>query len=98
MKIVNKKKFIRSLVLIFIFLMFIIFSFINKSFSHSEVSYQKLYVSSGDTLWDIARQQQNNNQYFENKDIRDVIDEIKYINNLNTSNLNVGDELSIPTI
>ena len=74
------------------------FIFANKTFSHSEPSYKKLYVSSGDTLWNIAQQQKNTNLYFEDKDIRSIIDEIKYTNNLNTSNLEIGQELNIPII
>ena len=98
MKIVDKRKFIRSLVLIFVFLMFITFAFINKSFSHTEVSYKKVYVSSGDTLWNIAKLEKNNNAYFENKDIRDIVYELQTTNNLTNSSLNVGQELNIPII
>jgi len=95
MKIVNKKKFIRSVSLLIIFIILLL---INTSFSHTETNYKKISVISGDTLWSIAKQEKNNNGYFKNKDIRDIIDEIKYINNLSSSNLNVGDELTVPTI
>lgn len=74
------------------------FLFVNKTLSHSEVAYQKMYASSGDTLWSIAKEQKNSNVYFEDKDIRSIVDEIKYTNNLNNSDLKVGQELSIPTI
>ena len=63
-----------------------------------ETNYKKIYVSSGDTLWNIAQEQKSTNQYFEDKDIRTIVDEIKYTNNLNTSSLNIGQELNIPTI
>lgn len=98
MKIVDKRKFIRSLMIIGIFIVLIGFVFINKSFSHSEISYKKLYVSSGDTLWNIAKLEKNSNSYFENKDIRDVVEELKVTNNLTNSNLEIGQELNIPTI
>lgn len=98
MKIVNKRKFVRSIVIIGIFIALISFIFVNKTLSHTETSYQKIYVSSGDTLWNIAKEQKNNNQYFEEKDIRTIVDEIKYINNLNNSDLKIGQELNIPTI
>lgn len=98
MKIVDKRKFIRSLIVIGGIILLISFIFANKTFSHSETSYKKIYVSSGDTLWNIAQQQKNTNLYFEDKDIRSIIDEIKYTNNLNTSNLEIGQELNIPII
>jgi len=98
MKIVNKKKFIRSISVTIALIIFIILMLINTSFSHTEISYKTISVVSGDTLWNIAKFEKNNNAYFENKDIRYIIDEIKYINNLDTSNLKVGDQLNIPTI
>lgn len=98
MKIVNKRKFIRSIVIIGIFIALISFIFVNKTLSHTETSYQKMYVSSGDTLWNIAKEQKGSNQYFEEKDIRTIIDEIKYTNHLNNSDLEIGQELNIPII
>lgn len=98
MKIVNKKKFIRSTSITIGLIICLILMLANISFSHTEVSYKEISVNSGDTLWSIAKYEKNNNVYFENKDIRDIIDEIKYINNLNVSNLSIGDKLSIPTI
>lgn len=98
MKIVNKKKFIRSISIIIALIIFIILMLINTSLSYTEVSYKQIYISSGDTLWNIAKYEKENNIYFQNKDIRYIIDEIKYINDINTSNLNVGDELRIPII
>ena len=98
MKIVNKKKFIRSMSLTIGLIIFLILILSNVSFSHTEVGYKKIAISSGDTLWNIAKYEKSNNLYFENKDIRDIVDEIKYINNLSTSNLSVGDELTIPTV
>lgn len=98
MKIVNKRKFIRSIMIIGALIAFISFIFVNKTLSHVEISYKKIYVSSGDTLWNIAQDQKYNNQYFEDKDIRSIIDEIKYTNQLTNSNLVVGQELNIPTI
>lgn len=98
MKIVDKRKFIRSLIVIGGIILLISFMCANKTFSHSEPSYKKVYVSSGDTLWNIAQEQKNNNLYFEDKDIRSIIDEIKYANNLDASSLEIGQELNIPII
>ena len=51
MKIINLKKFIRSicLVLSIIFVLSLIFA--KGTLSHKEVEYTKLYVAYGDTLW-----------------------------------------------
>ena len=98
MRIVNKKKFIRSTSITIGLIIFIIMILSNISFSHTDIKYIEIAISSGDTLWDIARYERTNNEYFKNDDIRDIVDEIKYLNNLSSSNLNIGDKLSIPTI
>ena len=98
MKIVNMRKFIRSIILSVIFLSLLTFIFVNKSFSHSETIYKKIYISAGDTLWSIAKLEKQNNTYFENKEIREIVYELQITNNLNSSNLRVGQELNIPTI
>jgi len=96
MKIVNKKKFIRSLSITIGLVVLLILLLSNISFSHTEATYKKIAINSGDTLWSIARYEKNNNVYFQDREIRDIIDEIKYLNNLNSSSLSVGDELNIP--
>ena len=98
MKIVNKKKFIRSTSVTIGLIVFILLILINTSFSHTETTYKTISVISGDSLWSIAKYEKENNIYFENRDIRYIVDEIKYINNLTTSNLSIGDQLNIPTI
>lgn len=98
MKITNKRKFIRSISIIIGLIILIMLLLISKSFSHTEIKYKTIEVVSGDKLWNLARYEKENNIYFENKDIRYIVDEIKYINNLNTSFLNIGDELKIPII
>lgn len=98
MKIVNKIKFIKSILIISFILIFFSLILSKSSFSFEETKYKNIIVSSGDTLWSIAKEEKNNNDYFKNKDIRDVIFEIKYLNNLNDSNLKVGEKLSIPNI
>jgi len=98
MKIVNKRKFIRSSTITIGLIIFLILLLSNISFSHTEIKYKEITVTQGDTLWSIAKYEKVNNLYFENKDVRDIINEIKYINNLNNSNLYVGNKLNIPTI
>lgn len=98
MKRINKRKFIRSTSITIGLIILLILMLSNISFSHSEIIYKEIYISSGDTLWSIAKLEKDNNIYFGDKDIQDIIYEIKSINNLKTSNLNIGDKLTIPTI
>lgn len=96
MRIVDKKKFVRMIILIIgiISISFICFS--NISFSKGEVKTKTIYVSSGDTLWTIAEYEQENNTYYDNKDIREIVYEIKKLNNIdNNSNLITGQKLVI---
>lgn len=96
MKIVNKIKFIRTISILFTILLAILI-FSNKSYSKIDVEYSEKYIYSGDTLWSIAKYQVENNKYFENKDIREVVMELKTLNNLKDCNLKVGQKISVPT-
>lgn len=94
-KIVDKKKFIRSFILI-ISIIFLILLGINHTYSKTEVSYKEDYILKGDTLWSIAENEINTNKYYQNKDIRDVISDIKEINHLQDGNLTIGQKIVIP--
>lgn len=97
MKIKNKKKFIISIsILIFIVIFTILLS--SRTFSHGEYETKTIYISYGDTLWTIACTEQENNKYYENKNIREIINDIKYINNLDNSYIYEGQKIIIPTI
>lgn len=97
MKITNKKRFIISnLILLSIIFMLIYMS--KGTLSTSIVSYTETYVEEGDTLWQIAGSQQNNNEYYKDKEIREIVSNLKKVNNLKTSNLSVGQKIIIPTI
>ena len=96
-KIVNKKKFIRS----FIFLVGLIFLTligITHTYSKTELSYKEDYIIKGDTLWSIAENEINHNEYYKNKDIREVMYEIKQLNNLQNGNLEIGQKILIPNL
>lgn len=96
MRIVNKKKFIKMVIVVLGIIFAICFYFSNISFSKGEVKTKNIYVSSGDTLWSIAMQEKENNSYYEDKDVRDIIYEIRKINELdNYSYLKVGQELVV---
>lgn len=97
-KIVNIKKFISSILVSLGILIALFFILNNSIFSHVDTKYKTLYVAYGDTLWSIAKEEQNTNEYFEGKDIREIISNLKYINNLETSNLKTGEKLQIPTL
>ena len=95
MKIVNVKKFVRTIsILLTILLSIIIFS--NKTYSKVEVGYKEECIVVGDTLWNISKQEAQYNKYFENKDIREIVNEIKKTNNLENLDLYEGQKIRIP--
>lgn len=95
MKIVNKRKFVKSVSIVIILISALIF-FEKNIYSKVEVTYKEDYIYKGDTLWSIAKNEIENNKYFENKDIRDVVRELKNVNNLSNSNLVEGKKIKIP--
>lgn len=98
MKIVNLKRF--SMFVIGVILMIILFISIldTKSLSRTEINYIEFTVSSNDTLWRIANIVKENNINYNNKDVREIIFEIKQINNLKNSNLYNNQVITIPEI
>lgn len=95
MKIVNVKKFVRTIsILLTILLSIIIFS--NKTYSKVEIGYKEECIVVGDTLWNISKQEAQYNKYFENKDIREIVNEIKRTNNLENLDLYEGQKIRIP--
>lgn len=96
MKIVNVKKFIRTIsILVILILIIILFS--NKTYSKVDTKYKEESIILGDTLWSISQEEAKNNKYFENKDIREIVSEIKRINKLDNLDLREGQKLLIPT-
>lgn len=96
MKIVNKAKFLRTVITLGT-IIFALIIFSNKTYSKGEISYKEDYIYSGDTLWSIAEYELKNNKYFENKDIRNIVNELKDINNFSSSELYVGQKIKIPS-
>ena len=96
MKIVNVKKFIRT-ISILVILILIIILFTNKTYSKVDTKYKEESIILGDTLWSISQEEAKNNKYFENKDIREIVCEIKRINKLDNLDLKEGQKLLIPT-
>jgi len=97
MKIINFKKFIFSIIVLTLVLGALLLA-CNSVLSYGTPTYIKLYASSGDTLWQISKQQQDTNKYYEGKEIRYIISDIRKINNLKNSDLSVGQEILIPVL
>ena len=95
-RIVNKYKFIRSMTILLCILGIIICITNHKTYSNSETKYKTEYVVKGETLWEIAEKEIQKNAYFQNKDIQNVILELKEINHMEMSNLFEGMEIKIP--
>lgn len=90
MRIKNMKRFVISMTIILTFIIFICNVITTKVFSHEEETYKTIKISTGDTLWAIASELDGN--------INENIYTIKKINNLEQSNLYVGQELLIPVM
>lgn len=97
MKIKSKKKFVRAICLIIGIAALINIIISGKTLSHEELKYKSVSVISGETLWDIAKEEQESNRYYKDKDIRDIIENIKELNNLKSSSLTIDQILEIPT-
>ena len=99
MRIVDKKKFSRMIILVIAIVAFIIFIFSTSSLSSGKIEEKIIYISSGDTLWGIASEEKENNLYYKNKDIRDIILEIKKLNGLNNNEqLAVGQKIVLKSL
>ena len=88
MRIKNMKRFLTFLTILFVGVSFLTNMFFNIVFSHQEKNYKSITVCQGETLWSIASNLKGNI----NKNIYDI----KKLNNLNNSNLYIGQELVIP--
>ena len=97
-RIVNIPKFITSIIIMLGIILGVLTILSNVTLSHGEVNYDRTYVSAGDTLWSIAEAEMETNKYYEEKDIRYIVNDLKKINHLETSSLVIGQELAIPKI
>lgn len=98
LKIKNKRKFIRSIIVVIILAIALLFMGISQTYSNAEIRYKEEYIINGDTLWTISSRELKTNKYYKNKDVRYIIQEIKNINNLESSEILEGQKLLIPTI
>lgn len=91
MKIVNKRKFIKSIITL-IFIIIISFICLSQIFNKEEIETTQIQytVSKGETLWDIAKEFKQDGQ-----DIREYIYEVKKINNMTSSMIYEGQVITI---
>ena len=86
MKITNKKRFIRSLIV----LIFLVLSLVHTSTAKTESQVINYQIRKGQTLWSIAREYTPSN-----KDIRQTIYEIEQINDQDLSVIYPGQTIKI---
>lgn len=98
MRIKNVKKFVRSILIILGIILALSLIIAKASYSHGEKQYKSIYVSEGDTLWNIAKENQINNGYYKDKDVRYIINDLMKINNLSNSNIRINQEILIPIV
>ena len=98
MKIVSIKKFIRSITIAQLIIVGLSLIISKSSYSRGEKQYKTIYVSKGDTLWSIAKSNQDSNEYYKGKDIRYIMNDITQINNIESSNLKIDQKLKVPVI
>lgn len=98
MKKLNVKRIIKLSVLMVVLVIMVLLFIHSTSLSYKDIEYREIYISSGDTLWDIAKHEQQSNNYYKGKDIREVIFHIKKVNNLSSSELNINQKILIPSL
>lgn len=98
MRIKNAKKFIRSILIILLIIIGLSLLISKATYSYKEKQYKNVYVETGDTLWNIASVESKNNEYYKNKDIRYIVNDIIKENNMSSSSLKVNQQLIIPVI
>lgn len=87
----NKIKSGLTTFMIFILLISIMVLIAFTSKGSKPITYKNIYVKKGDTLWAIVSKINTHNE-----DPRKLINQIKYINNLNDVRLQPGQKLKIP--
>jgi len=87
----NKRRFMITMAIVIsvISSMFLIAT--TKTEGYAETNYNKIVITSGDTLWDIVSE-----TYGSNSDIRKIVSIIKNANDMNSSELYVGQVLLLP--
>ena len=92
---INLKKFIRALVIVIGITILITFLATKSIYSYEKLKTKTIYTNKGDTLWNIALDEKENNKYYKNKNIREIVYDIKQINNMQDSIILPGETLKI---
>ena len=99
MKKKNMKKRRRVTLLVLVVMVIVMcFMFNTTSLSSTQINYVEYTVSNNDTLWSIATLIKENNVNYNRTDIREIIYEIKKLNNKDTSAIIENEKLIIPEI
>lgn len=90
----NKKsnKFVVNILLI-LSVLFVFTLFTNFNLANKQIKTNQIIVQSEDTIWNLAKKVCKNK---ENLNIQNIVIEIKKINNLESSDIYVGQVLNIP--
>ncbi|WP_425447512.1 LysM peptidoglycan-binding domain-containing protein [Dethiothermospora halolimnae] len=91
--IVNKTRFTIFITILFLILLFILTTALNLDavYSRSYNKHHKVVVRRGDTLWNIARDNNHNNE-----DIRRVLHNIIEYNDIKETTVFPGDIIKVP--
>ena len=96
-KNMRKRRRVTFLVLV-VMVIVMSFMFNTPSLSSTQINYVEYTVSNNDTLWSIATLIKENNVNYNRTDIREIIYEIKKLNNKDTSAIIENEKLIIPEI
>lgn len=92
---INLKKFIRALVIVIGITILITFLATKSIYSYEKLKTKTIYTNKGDTLWNIALDEKENNKYYKDKNIREIVYDIKQINDMQDSIILPGEALKI---
>lgn len=85
----SAKNFFINMLMLFFVATVCLFCVTSGAGAHQNRNLQKITVNSGDTLWEIAQ------QIAPNTDPRQTVSEIKFLNNLEKSEVYLGQELLV---
>lgn len=91
-RIKKSNKFVVN-VLFILSILFILSLFTNFNLANKQIKTNEIIVQSDDTIWNLAKNACKNKK---DLNIQNVVIEIKEINNLNSSDIYVGQVLNIP--
>lgn len=94
MRKTNKNKHGFYIFVLFISMFFVLGLLSNCSFGKSKLITREIVIGKNDTIWDISMEICNNSE--QKLNVQSVVAKIKKINNLNGSEIFVGQVLKIP--